>query len=190
MDWRQRPRPASRTPCTVIFLCQGTFTRSNMRRIRLLWQPGRQAASAFHLVRGGIHGESSPREFDHRQFTIYRDAPRGTQFLGADRIRGFRAGPVRCADLLRLGLHHAVIRNRPGRLVGPSRVSARFSSFDLGSGCGRAALRAFLCSRVAEQGCGRAALQGRVRARHTHRPSGPVAPLGLKPGLCSSRRGA
>ena len=119
MDWRQRPRPASRTPCTVIFLCQGTFTRSNMRRIRLLWQPGRQAASAFHLVRGGIHGESSPREFDHRQFTIYRDAPRGAQFLGADRIRGFRAGPVRCADLLRLGLHHAVIRNRPGRLVGP-----------------------------------------------------------------------
>jgi hypothetical protein len=38
----------------AIFLCRRPLTRSNMRRIRAAWQPGRQAASAFHLVRGGF----------------------------------------------------------------------------------------------------------------------------------------
>jgi hypothetical protein len=44
--------PGTHTP--AIFLCRRPLTRSNMRRIRAAWQPGRQAASAFHLVRGGF----------------------------------------------------------------------------------------------------------------------------------------
>ena len=113
-------------PPTVIFLCRGPLTRSNMRRVKAALAARTPGSVCFPPCPWRIHGESSPREFDHRQFNFYRDAPRGTQFLGPDRIRGFRPGPVRCADLLRLGLHHAITRSRAVRLRAQSCVCAVF----------------------------------------------------------------
>ena len=104
----KRTPDLSPRPGTLIFLCRAQPSRSNMRRIRAAAAATDATSRLVPPCSWRVHGESSPWEFGQYQLTNCCNTPRGAPRLGPDGLRGYRPRPVRRADLLRLGLHHAI----------------------------------------------------------------------------------